>query len=99
MRLWVQSLTLLSGLRIWCYCELWCRPAAVTPIGPLPWEPPYAMDAALKRQKEQQQQKVTWEFPVWLSILGKRYSVHEVEGLIPGIAQWVKYLVLLQAII
>ena len=21
----VQSLALFSGLRIWCYCELWCR--------------------------------------------------------------------------
>ena len=25
MRLWVQSLTLLSGLRIWHWRELWCR--------------------------------------------------------------------------
>ena len=25
MRLWVQSLASLSGLRIWCWCELWCR--------------------------------------------------------------------------
>ena len=54
-------------LRIWCCCELWCRskmcssdlallwlwhrPATTVPIGPLAWEPPYAMDVALKRQK------------------------------------------------
>ena len=25
MRMWVQSLALLSGLRIWGCCELWCR--------------------------------------------------------------------------
>ena len=25
VRLKVQSLVLLSGLRIWCCCELWCR--------------------------------------------------------------------------
>ena len=31
---------------------LWCRPAAVAPMGPLAWEPPYAMGAALKRKKE-----------------------------------------------
>ena len=31
---------------------LWCRPVAVTPIRPLAWEPPYAMGAALKRQKK-----------------------------------------------
>ena len=30
---------------------LWCRLAAVAPIGPLAWEPPYAVGAALKRQK------------------------------------------------
>ena len=33
---------------------LWCRPAATTPIGPLAWEPPYAMGVALKRQKNKQ---------------------------------------------
>ena len=30
---------------------LWCWPAAVAPFGPLGWEPPYAMGAALKREK------------------------------------------------
>ena len=51
MRTRVQSLALLSGLRIWCCCELWCRPAATAPIRPLAWDPPYAAGAALKRQK------------------------------------------------
>ena len=32
---------------------LWCRPAATALIGPLAWEPPYAMGAALKRQKKE----------------------------------------------
>ena len=31
---------------------LWCRPAATAVIKPLPWELPYAMGVALKRQKE-----------------------------------------------
>ena len=31
---------------------LWRRLAAVAPIGPLAWEPPYAVGAALKRQKK-----------------------------------------------
>ena len=31
---------------------LWCRPAAVAPIWPLAWEPPYAMGAALKNKTE-----------------------------------------------
>ena len=51
MRLQVRSLASLSGLRIWCCRELWCRPAAATPIRPLAWETPYATGAALKRQK------------------------------------------------
>ena len=31
---------------------LWCKTAATTPIGPLAWEPPYAMDVALKGQNK-----------------------------------------------
>ena len=31
---------------------LWHRPAAVAPIGPLAWEPPYAAGAALKSQRQ-----------------------------------------------
>ena len=30
---------------------LWCRPAAVAPIGPRAWEFPYAIGMALKRKK------------------------------------------------
>ena len=39
----------------------WCRPAAVSPIRPLAWEPPYATDSALKKQtkfKQKQKKKV-----------------------------------------
>ena len=31
---------------------LWCRPAATARMGPLAWEPPYAVGATLKRQKK-----------------------------------------------
>ena len=31
---------------------LWCRPAAVALIGPLAWEPPYAVGVALKGRKK-----------------------------------------------
>ena len=34
---------------------LWCRLAPAALIGPLAWEPPYAMGAALKRQKNKLQ--------------------------------------------
>ena len=30
----------------------WCWPAATAPIRPLAWEPPYAMGAALKSEKQ-----------------------------------------------
>ena len=36
---------------------LWCRPAATAPILPLAWELPYAMGAALKRQKKKKKKK------------------------------------------
>ena len=31
---------------------LWLWPAAIAPIGPLAWEPPYAAGAALKKQND-----------------------------------------------
>ena len=40
---WVKDLALL-----W----LWHSPVATAPIQPLVWEPPYAEDAPLKRQKQ-----------------------------------------------
>ena len=36
---------------------LWCRPVAVALIRPLACEPPYASDAALKRQKKTKKKK------------------------------------------
>ena len=31
---------------------LWRRPAAVAPVGPLAWDPPYAVGVALKSKKK-----------------------------------------------
>ena len=36
---------------------LWCRRAAMAPIGPLAWEPPYAKGAALKKKKKKKKSK------------------------------------------
>ena len=36
---------------------LWCRPAAITLIRPLAWEPPYAAGVALKEAKGQNKKK------------------------------------------
>ena len=35
MRMWVRSLAQLTGLRIWCCCGLWRKPAATALIQPL----------------------------------------------------------------
>ena len=71
-------LTLLSGLRIRscrdcgighrCASDLvllwlWCRLAAVAPIGSPAWELPYAASAALKRKKKSVLYKVSWRVP------------------------------------
>ena len=61
--MWVRSLALLSGFRIWCCHALWCRQATAALIRPLAWEPPYASGAALKskKKKERKKRKVTRE--------------------------------------
>ena len=60
MRMWVGSLASLSGLRIQHCRELRHKSQtwlgfciAVAGYSSLGWEPPYAADAALKRQKDQ----------------------------------------------
>ena len=66
MRVW--SLALLNGLRIWHCHEWWCgsdlvllwlwyRLTAITPNGPLSWEPPYAIGVALKRERERERER------------------------------------------
>ena len=36
---------------------LWHRPTATTPIGPLAWEPPYAVGAALEKTKKEKKRR------------------------------------------
>ena len=45
----------LDPLLLW----LWRRPAATAPIGPLAWEPPYAVGVALKKQKDKKKNHPT----------------------------------------
>ena len=81
MRLRVQSLALLGGLRsgIAVSCSvgcrhgsdpallwLWCRPAATAPIRAQAWEPPYAAGAAQEIAKRQKKKGCeAVEFPVY----------------------------------
>ena len=65
----VPSLALLSGLRIWCHelwrrsqiglrsgiAVVWPRPATTALIQPLAWEPPCAVDVALKSQERKKE--------------------------------------------
>ena len=36
---------------------LWCRLAAVAPVRPLAWEPPYAKGTVLKRKKREREKE------------------------------------------
>ena len=45
----------LRGLDL-AWLWLWCRPAAVAPIRPLAWEPPYVTDVALKKKQKKQKE-------------------------------------------
>ena len=36
---------------------LWCRLAAIAPVGPLSWEPPYAAGVALEKDQKKKKKK------------------------------------------
>ena len=76
---------------------LWCRSAAVAPLGPLAWEPPHAAGEALKRQKrpkKKRKKERKKESKGWSSHRGlaetNQTSVHEDTGSILGVTHWVK---------
>ena len=58
-----------------------------------PWSRNFHMPRV--RPKEKTDKKfMTWEFPSWLSRLRTQHSVHKDVGSIPGLAQWIRDLVL-----
>ena len=42
---------------LWLWLWLWCSLAATAPFGPLAWEPPYAVGAALEKAKKKKKKK------------------------------------------
>ena len=84
MRMWVQFLSSISGLKIWCCHKLcgvghrcssdlallwpWCKPGAAAMIWPLTWELPCVADAALKSKTKTKTKKLLWPQPLPLSL-------------------------------
>ena len=58
---------------------LWCRPAAVALIQPLAWEPPYASNSALKKQKEKTNKKRTYLASIFLRRGGLKNDIKGVK--------------------
>ena len=85
MRTQVRSLLSLSGLRIWCCCELQCRlqtwlrshVAAAAPIQPLVWELLYAAVVALKNKNKFTR---TWTRSVLIHYCIQRYLPRVIPG-------------------
>ena len=67
---------------------LWHRPAATALIQHLAWEPPYATDAALKRQKNKNKNKNRSSYCGSAEM--NLPTIPEDVGLIPGPAQGIE---------
>ncbi len=73
---------------------LWRRPVTTAPIRPLAWEPPYAAGVALEKTKKTHTKMELLGVPVVAQWLMNPTRNHEVEGSIPGLAQWIEDLAL-----
>ena len=61
---------------------LWCRLAGAPPIGPLAWEPPYAMGVALKREREQKEAQTEYLSTVYMMHQKKKKDYRAFEILL-----------------
>ena len=97
---WVKDPTLLwavsygVGLRHSLDLELlwlWCRPAAVAPIRPLPWEPPYAVGVALKTKNKEENDYKNSRFNTKLGTASQKW-LYKWEALLSyvdlGVGGW-----------
>ena len=60
-------------------CWLWCRPVATAPIGPLAWEPPCAMGAALETENNYVCVSVCVCVCVCVSVYTDRYRYTDID--------------------
>ena len=78
---------------------LWRRPAANAPVGALAWEPPCALDVALKRQRQKKKERKKKKMQNILSQLHKyihrEKKLHQMSNvIIPGIGLKEHYILL-----
>ena len=60
---------------------LWCKSAATAPIGPLAWEPPYAMGVALKNKQTNKQKTHLLTFSLLSSNIISRLGHNSLDTL------------------
>ena len=73
--------------------SLWCRPAATALIGPLAWEPPYAMGAAQEVENKQRINN-TGSSRHGAAVTNPTRIHGDVDSM-PGLTHWIKDLVFL----
>ena len=58
---------------------LWHRLGAIAPIGPLVWEPPYAMGVAIKETKRPQKREIIlYQFPFIYFLISSTNMIKDV---------------------
>ena len=81
IRGWEPGVAMSCGVGCGCALDpvllwLWHRLAAVAPIRPLAWEPPYAKGVALKRKKKKEKKKTkTKKLLFWVLIPEKQLLI------------------------
>ena len=62
------------------WLRLWCTPAAAAPIGPLAWEPPYAVDTTLKSKKQNKTKQKDGMSILCTTFISKLENIYEMNN-------------------